>query len=118
MTANNQDFTLAAECPANPVPVMGVGSTALLGSAVRQRCHSCKHASHGFRVIGRTHHHCQHPTLTEDDMGWGSLRDWYSTCGKWEAKTLFPSLPNAGTQRPGSPDGSLATESRKPVSLE
>ena len=51
-------------------------------------------------------------------MGWGSLRDWYSTCGKWEAKTLFPSLPNAGTQRPGSPDGSLATETRMPGSLK
>lgn len=26
--------------------------------------------------------------------------------------------PNAGTQRPGSPDGSLATETRKPGSLK
>lgn len=34
MTANNQEFMLAAECPANPVPVIGVGSTALLGSVV------------------------------------------------------------------------------------
>jgi site-specific DNA-methyltransferase (adenine-specific) len=40
MTANNQDFTLAAECPANPVPVIGVGSTALLGS-VSLSCEDC-----------------------------------------------------------------------------
>jgi site-specific DNA-methyltransferase (adenine-specific) len=32
MTANNQDFTLSAESPADLRPVMGVGSTALLGS--------------------------------------------------------------------------------------
>ena len=32
MTANNQDFTLSAESPADLQPVMGVGSTALLGS--------------------------------------------------------------------------------------
>lgn len=42
-------------------------------------------------------------------------------CGKW----LDPleacgcsSSPNAGTQRPGTPDGSLATETRKPGSLK
>ncbi len=40
MTANNQDLTLAAECPADPVPVIGVGSTALLGS-VSLSCEDC-----------------------------------------------------------------------------
>lgn len=33
MTANNQDFTLACDAPTVPVPVMGVGSTALSGIA-------------------------------------------------------------------------------------
>jgi len=32
MTANNQDFTLSAESPADLQPVMVVGPTALLGS--------------------------------------------------------------------------------------
>ena len=31
MTANNDSFTLACDAPTTPVPVMGVGSTALLG---------------------------------------------------------------------------------------
>jgi hypothetical protein len=31
MTANNDSISLAAEPPANPVPVMDIGSTALLG---------------------------------------------------------------------------------------
>ena len=34
MTANNDSFTLAAEPPADPVPVMGVGSGVLLGSVI------------------------------------------------------------------------------------
>lgn len=36
---------------------------------------------------------------------------------KWLCDTLNASTPNAGTQRPGSPDVSLATETRKPGSL-
>jgi site-specific DNA-methyltransferase (adenine-specific) len=40
MTANNQDFTLSAESPADLQPVMGVGSTALLGS-VSLSCEDC-----------------------------------------------------------------------------
>jgi site-specific DNA-methyltransferase (adenine-specific) len=40
MTANNQDFTLSAESPADSVPVMVVGSTALLGS-VSLSCEDC-----------------------------------------------------------------------------
>jgi hypothetical protein len=60
MTANNQDFTLAGECSANPVPVMGVGSSALLGSVVwcgkthddmRQCCCDCRYHL-------PVHHHC------------------------------------------------------------
>jgi hypothetical protein len=79
---------------------MGVGSTALLGSVVRKRCCNCQHASPGFRIIGRTHHHCQHPTITEEEMGWGSLRDWYSTCEKWQAKTPISEMPNAQSEPP------------------
>lgn len=40
MTANNQDFTLACDAPTDLVPVMGVGSTALLGS-VSLSCEDC-----------------------------------------------------------------------------
>ena len=40
MTANNDSFSLAAEPPADPVPVMGVGSGALLGS-VTLSCEDC-----------------------------------------------------------------------------
>lgn len=40
MTANNQDFTLAAEHPADLVPVMGVGSGALLGG-LEATCEDC-----------------------------------------------------------------------------
>jgi hypothetical protein len=32
MTANNDSFSLACDAQTVPVPVMGVGSTALLGS--------------------------------------------------------------------------------------
>jgi hypothetical protein len=37
MTANNDSFSLAAEHPANLAPVMGVGSSALLGAVIRGR---------------------------------------------------------------------------------
>src|SRR5690242_2472785 len=38
----------------------------------------------------------------------------------WHPSSELPEhlRPNAGTQRPGSPDGSLATETRKPGSLK
>lgn len=77
---------------------------------LRKRCHNCKHASHGFRVITRTHHHRQHPTITEEEMGWGSLRDWYSTCKKWEAKQPVSSVPNARSE----PCGQSAQKSSGP----
>ena len=65
----------------------------------RSRCCNCKHASPGFRAFGRTHHHCEHPTITDDEKGWGSLREWYSTCEKWEAKQPVSALPNVQAQR-------------------
>jgi len=34
------------------------------------------------------------------------------------SRELQAALSNDGTQRPGSPDGSLATETRKPGSLQ
>ncbi len=56
MTANSDNFSLACDAPPVPVPVMGVGSTALLGSVVRPRvlvaCEYSARVRDAFRAAG------------------------------------------------------------------
>jgi hypothetical protein len=49
----------------------------------------------------------------------GTDADGAGVAQKLSLEAHLPACPdNAGTQRPGTPDGSLATETRKPGSLE
>lgn len=59
---------------------------------VVRRCFNCGHAGKGFKAFGVTNHHCQHPDkdvrdIPPQDCGWGTLREWYSTCAHWERKS-------------------------------
>lgn len=50
------------------------------------------------------------------ETNWPAFRDCLSESLDRQHRVMYP--PNDGTQRPGSPDGSLATETRKPGSLQ
>ena len=58
--------------------------------------------------------------ITQD----GRVTDKWAERGVWPTPEAAAEMmerclsPNAGTQRPGTPDGSLATETRKPGSLK
>ena len=51
-------------------------------------------------------------------MDFFDLRDWFKATHGLPFEGVVIKWNNSGTQRPGSPDGSLATETRKPGSLE
>jgi hypothetical protein len=55
----------------------------------RPRCYSCKHGGDAFRIIGKTHLHCQHPeeAVAGEKDGWDTLRLWCDQCKAWEAKS-------------------------------
>ena len=50
-------------------------------------CYNCKHAGDPFK-IGKgtlTHVHCEHPDKeVRGEHGWGTLREYYNTCNKFE----------------------------------
>jgi len=33
-----------------------------------KKCYNCKHAGRQFKIVGKTHLHCEHPKYTEEDM--------------------------------------------------
>jgi hypothetical protein len=78
----------------------------------------CKHGN----IVDRHACYCHHPqglrkcpiwrNYGEHDLAkWHNNGDWNKD--SWDGGCRYFE-PNAGTQRPGSPDGSLATETRKP----
>lgn len=51
------------------------------------KCYNCRFASRGFKVLGKTHHHCFEPTqYPPKDMSeykispWDTLREWWDKC--------------------------------------
>lgn len=57
----------------------------------KAKCYNCRFASEGFKVVGKTHHHCfeptQHPTKDLQDYKispWDTLREWWDTCQHYE----------------------------------
>lgn len=75
----------------------GVAHSALVRCPVTAKCHECG-----------GHHE---PSGARSDC----IAYWRQRAWKSEGVTAHA---NAGTQRPGTPDGSLATETRKPGSLK
>ena len=70
------------------MPTDSIGSGVDLRRFVR-RCFNCRHASKAFKLSGNTHHHCDHPTVFDgisEPSPWDSLREWHSSCKKWEVK--------------------------------
>ena len=55
------------------------------------KCHNCKHASKGFKIVGNTHHQCNHPKHEEGFKSgklspWDTLQEWYNSCEYHEFK--------------------------------
>jgi hypothetical protein len=55
---------------------------------LKKLCVNCKHAGDTFKLGngGIPHLHCHHPDLKDEDMGWGSLREAFCKCDKFEVK--------------------------------
>ena len=100
MTAPQETFKLAQD-------VSGQSLGAAPGSAVTCDMLGCREHATGEVQIGDEYIPlCELHRKAEMDR----------LTPKW--RPLPPHPPNAGTQRPGTPDGSLATETRKPGSLK
>ncbi len=52
----------------------------------RPRCHNCKYGGDQFKVVGKTHLHCEHPKYTDEDFmdgtisAWDTLMEFSDTC--------------------------------------
>ena len=53
-----------------------------------KRCGTCLHGSSHFKIIGKTHLHCQHTDeKVAGEPGWGTLRNWFDKgCAEWESR--------------------------------
>jgi hypothetical protein len=61
------------------------------GNPVKPKCYNCKHASHPFKIAGKTHHQCNHPKHEDGFKNgnlspWDTLREFYNTCDTHELK--------------------------------
>lgn len=61
-----------------------------------KKCYNCKFATKGFKVVGKTHHHCLEPTQypeAEIEAGnispWDTLREWWDTCEHHKLKIII-----------------------------
>lgn len=51
------------------------------------KCGNCRYGGTHFKLGQTTHLHCEHPDeKIAGEVGWGTLREWYSTCSEWKAK--------------------------------
>jgi hypothetical protein len=54
-----------------------------------KRCGTCSHGSSHFKIIGKTHLHCQHPSeaVAGPPTGWDTLRNWFDKgCAEWSPR--------------------------------
>jgi hypothetical protein len=70
-----------------------------------KRCGTCSHGSSQFKIIGKTHLHCQHPEeKVAGEPGWGTLRNWFDKgCAEWKSreeaqKTVWEANPHRGSE--------------------
>lgn len=62
--------------------------------AENKKCYNCKYAGRQFKIVGKTHLHCEHPKYTEEDMKsgkitpWDTLMEFWNTCEDHELKQL------------------------------
>ena len=56
-------------------------------------CYNCKHATSQFKVIGKSHVHCQNENIYPSKgfidgnlTAWDSLRAWHNSCEKHKLK--------------------------------
>lgn len=67
-------------------------------SKKRNRCHNCKFAGDQFKIVGKTHLHCEHPRYKQEDFesgklsAWDTLREFWETCGDWQ-ELIKPQKP-------------------------
>ena len=53
----------------------------------RKQCFNCKYAGNQFKFCQVTHLHCDHPDEdVRGETGWGTLREFWNVCDKWESK--------------------------------
>lgn len=51
-----------------------------------KKCYNCKHAGRQFKILGKTHLHCEHPKYPEADKESGkispydTLMEFWNTC--------------------------------------
>ncbi|WP_394749590.1 hypothetical protein [Spongiimicrobium salis] len=59
----------------------------------KAKCYNCKHAGKQFKIIGKTHLHCEHPIYTKErfESGefspWDTLKEFWNTCNDHEFKS-------------------------------
>jgi hypothetical protein len=55
-----------------------------------KRCGTCAHGGEHFKLPSGTHLHCGHPEIADTpyarESAWETLREWYSTCHRWEER--------------------------------
>jgi hypothetical protein len=60
---------------------------------IKAACLNCKFKGDSFKLGMSNHHHCEHPSYTQEDFDKGlfnaydTLRAFYETCEKHEFKT-------------------------------
>lgn len=58
----------------------------------RNRCCNCVFAGKMFKISGKSHLHCEHPSYTEEKFlsgefsPWDTLKEFWNTCEKHELK--------------------------------
>lgn len=60
--------------------------------AKNKKCYNCKHRGNQFKIMDKTHLHCEHPRYTQKDFesgkisAWDTLREFWQTCNDHELK--------------------------------
>jgi hypothetical protein len=60
----------------------------------KAKCYNCKFGGNQFKIAGKTHLHCEHPSYTKEDFEngklspWDTLREFWNTCDNHKLKTL------------------------------
>lgn len=50
----------------------------------KPKCYNCKHGGQQFKVVGKTHLHCEHPKFTEEDFKSGKISPWDTLMEFWQ----------------------------------